>query len=224
MSNQPPNPATQMTFGVDLPAGGKLYLHSPEEVELWENTSHRYIEDYHLTNTNDLLLLGAILQQQILMFRAQFLVNGMIAEIDAAGVPTGRYVQTKASADEMVSAQKLMNTARGEITSMEKVLGIDKATREAGGQMSVSGYLRTLKKAAHERGIRLSKRLVLYEQFVQDLSWRIRVLKNADAEDRAYHNITPESICEWVEGQVKELEDGDKKWAKEVGSLYVGKL
>jgi hypothetical protein len=65
---------------------------------------------------------------------------------------------------------------------------------------------------------------VLYEQFVQDLSWRIRVLKNADAEDRAYHNITPESICEWVEGQVKELEDGDKKWAKEVGSLYVGKL
>ena len=211
-------------FAVELPAGGRLYLQTAEEVDLWERTSERYIEDYHLTNTNDLLLLGAILQQQVLMFRAQFLTNGMTAEVDAAGVPTGRYVQTKASADEMVAAQKLMNTARGEITSMEKVLGIDKQTRESGGQVSVTSYLRTLKKAAHERGIHISKRIVKYEQFVQDLSWRLRVLRNADAEDRAYHNITPESICEWADGQVKELEDADKKWAKEVGSLYVGKL
>jgi hypothetical protein len=184
----------------------------------------RYVEDYQLSNTNDLLTLGAILQQQILMFRAQFLVNGMTAEVDAAGVPTGRYVQTKASADDMVAAQKLMNTARAEISAMEKQLGIDKSSREAGGQVSVQSYVQNLKRAAHARGVHISQRVIKYEQFVQDLSWRIRVLHNADAEDRAYHNITAETICEWARDQIKELEDADKKFAREIGSLYVGKL
>lgn len=220
----PPNPANMQTFRVELPAGGALYLHSAEEVELWDKMMSRYVEDYQLSNTNDLLTLGTILQQQILMFRAQFLTNGMEAEFDAAGVPTGHYVKSKGSADDMVAAQKLMNTARSEISAMEKQLGIDKASREAGGQVSVQSYLQNLKRAAHARGIHVSTRVIKYEQFVQDLSWRLRVLFNADAEDKAYHNITPEAICEWASDQIKELEDADKKFAREIGSLYVGKL
>lgn len=220
----PPNPANIQTFAVDLPAGGTLYLHSAEEVELWNRMKDRYVEDYQLSNTNDLLTLGTILQQQILMFRAQFLTNGMEAEFDSAGVPTGHYIKSKASADDMAAAQKMMNSARSEISAMEKQLGIDKASRESGGQISVQSYLQNLKRAAHARGVHISQRVIKYEQFVQDLSWRIRVLNNADAEDRAYHNITPESICQWASDQIKELEDADKKWAREIGALYVGKL
>lgn len=219
-----PPPPNQINYEVELPAGGRLYLLSPDEVDLWDKSKERYVEDYHLVNTNDLHVLGAILQQQILAYRAQFLVNGVEAEVDSAGVPTGRYVQTKKSTDDMRTAQKMLSDATDQIAKLEKVLGIDKASREAGGQVSVQTYVRTLKRAAHERGIHLSKRVMAYEQFVQDLTWRLRVLKNADPEDKAYHDITPEKICEWARGETDSLAEVDRKFAAERGALYVGKL
>lgn len=197
---------------------------SADEVDLWNKSQERYVEDYHLVNTNDLHVLGAILQQQILAYRAQFLVNGMEPEIDAAGIPTGQYKQTKQSVDNMKTAQKMLADATDQISKLEKVLGIDKASREAGGQVSVQTYVRTLKRAAHERGIHLSKRLMAYEQFVQDMSWRLRVLNNADPEDRAYHDITPEKICEWAKREIDSLAEVDRKFAVERGAIYVGKL
>lgn len=221
----PPQPPTPFNnFDVEMPAGGRMYLQSAEEVDLWVKTMARYMDDYHLTNINDLHMLGAILQQQVLLFRSQRMLNGMEAELDNSGVPTGRYVQKKLDAEATASAQKIMNTATGQITSLEKVLGITKEQRESGGQVSVEQYLRTLKRAAHERGIHIVKRVTAYEQFVQDLSWRLRVLKNADAEDRAYHDITPEKVCDWAREQIEELAEVDRKFAKERGALYVGKL
>lgn len=211
-------------YRVDLPAGGRLFLLSADEVDLWSKSSLRYQEDYHLVNTNDLHVLGAILQQQILAYRAQFLVNGMVAQVDASGVPTGQYIQTKQSVDEMKTAQRMLSDATDQIAKLEKVLGIDKASREAGGQVSVQTYVRTLKRAAHERAIHISKRVMAYEQFVQDLSWRLRVLNNADPEDRAYHDVTPEKICEWAKGEIDALAEVDRKFAAERGALYVGKL
>jgi hypothetical protein len=219
---QPPNPFNN--FNVDMPAGGRMYLQSAEEVELWEKTMERYMDDYHLTNINDLHLMGAILQQQVLLFRSQRMLNGMEAELDASGVPTGRYTQKDLDAEATAAAQKIMNTATGQITTLEKVLGITKEQREAGGQISVPQYLRTLKRAAHERGIHIVNRVKKYEQFVQDLSWRLRVLQNADAEDRGYHDITPENVCDWARKQIEELAEVDRKFAKERGSLYAGKL
>lgn len=211
-------------FEVDLPAGGRLFLLSADEVDLWAKSALRYTEDYHLVNTNDLHVLGAILQQQVLAYRAQFLVNGMEAAVDAAGVPTGQYVQTKQSVGDMKTAQKMLTDATDQIAKLEKVLGIDKASREAGGQVSVQTYVRTLKRAAHERAIHISKRVMAYEQFVQDLSWRLRVLKNADPEDRAYHDLTPDKILEWAKAEVDSLAEVDRKFAAERGALFVGKL
>lgn len=211
-------------FEVELPAGGRLYMLSADEVDLWTTSQTRYVEDYHLVNTNDLHVLGAILQQQILAYRAQFLVNGMEPEVDASGVPTGQYKQTKQSVDNMKTAQKMLSDATDQISKLEKVLGIDKASREAGGQVSVQTYVRTLKRAAHERGIHIARRVLAYEQFAQDLSWRLRVLKNADPEDRAYHDITPEKICDWARTEILSLEEVDRKFAVERGSIYVGTL
>jgi hypothetical protein len=218
----PPTPFNN--FEVEMPAGGKMYLQSDEEVELWDKTMERYMDDYHLTNINDLHLLGAILQQQVLLFRSQRMLNGMEAELDNAGVPTGRYIQHKLDAEQTVAAQKLMNTATTQITSLERTLGLTKEQREAGGQVSVPNYIRTLKRAAHARGIHISKRVIAYEKFVQDFSWRLRVLQNADAEDRAYHDLSPEKLCDWARDQIAELAEVDRKFAREIGALYVGKL
>jgi hypothetical protein len=211
-------------FEVALPAGGRMHLLNAEEVELWEHSHRRYLEDFQLSKTNDLVLVGAILQQQLVMFRAQRKLNGLEPELDNANVPTGRWIQVELDSNEQAKYQKALRDATGEIRSIEKALGIDKATREAGGAVSVANYLRTLKAAAHDRGIHIVQRTLAYEKFANDFRWRLRVFFNADAEDRAYHNLTPDELLKWCQDELAALEEGDKRWAKERGRLYVGKL
>lgn len=211
-------------FEVDLPAGGQLQLQTAEEVDLWRQSMSRYIDDYHLTKNNDLVLLGVILQQQVVVYRAQRGINGMEPELDANNIPTGNYKMVSAEADEIQAAMKTLTTASDQIQKIEKALGIDKVTREAGGQQTVASYVQTLKRAAHERGIHLSKRVIAYEKFVMELRMRLRILYNADPEDRAYHDITPDKILEWAKDQLAELEEVDRKFARERGRVFVGKL
>lgn len=211
-------------FMVELPAGGRLHLQTPDEVELWDTALTRYREDYVLQKHNDLVTLGALLQQQIVLFRAQTAINGMVPETDRQGVPTGRYRREEIEGSELAGYQKALTEAAKEMRALEKQLGIDKATRESGGAHTVDNYITTLKRAAHQRGIHISKRTLAYEAFVNDLRWRIRMLFHSDAEDRAYHNITPKSVLQWVEGELVKLEDVDKKFASERGKLYLGKL
>lgn len=209
---------------VDLPAGGKLHLQTPEEAELWERTRDRYKSDYSLTKTNDLVLLGAILTQNLAMFRAQQAINGMEAELDAAGVPTGRYKSVKVSVRDAASAQQIVLNAAKEIRELEKALGIDKKTRDAGGGDSIAGYLGALKIAGRQLGIHITKRTKAYEEFCMEMRWRIRVLDHGDAEDKAHHGITTESILDFARTRLAELEDIDKKFAQEKGRMFVGKL
>lgn len=209
---------------VDLPAGGQLQLQTSEEVDLWRESMSKYIDDYHLTKNNDLVLLGVILQQQIVVYRAQRKINGMEPELDENNIPTGNYKMISAEADEIQAAMKTLMNASDQIQKIEKSLGIDKVTREAGGQQTVASYVQTLKRAAHERGIHISKRVLAYEKFVMELRMRLRILNNADAEDRAYHDITPEKILGWATDQLTELEEVDRKFARERGRVFVGKL
>jgi hypothetical protein len=211
-------------FEVDLPTGGKLYLQSIEEVELWETSHRKYVEDYHLSKQNDLVLLGALVQQQILLFRAQRAINGMVPELDNARMPTGRYIMKDVDGDEIASHMKALTGASDQIQKIEKALGIDKVSRESGGQFTVADYVSTLKKAARMRGIHISRRLTAYEDVIGQVRWRIRLLRNGDAEDRAYHDLTPEKIIDWLEARLQELEEIDKKFAKEFGKLFAGKL
>jgi hypothetical protein len=146
-------------FEVDLPAGGRLMLHSLEEVDLWEESAKRYMQDYQLTQQNDLLLLGAVLSQQLAMFRAQQRMNGMAPKLDDKGMPTGQYVRKELKVNDMGAAQSTIIKASTEIRELEKALGIDKKTREAGGAHTVQNYVGTLKAAARQYGIHLSKRM-----------------------------------------------------------------
>lgn len=211
-------------FSVELPSGGKLYLQSPDEVELWETAAERYREDYVLQKHNDLVTLGALLQQQIVLFRCQTAINGMEAEIDKQGVPTGRYVRSDLDAGDIAAYQKTLTESAKEMRALEKQLGIDKATRESGGAHTVDNYLATLKRAAHQRGVHITKRTLRYEEFVNELRWKVRMLYHSDAEDRAYHNITPKAVLDWVRDQLVELEQIDRDFAREKGRLYLGKL
>lgn len=209
---------------VELPVGGKLQLQSPEEVALWNKAKDRYVTDYHLQNVNDLNLLGAILQQLLTQFRATMALNGMEPELDNSGVPTGQYKAIKLDADEAGKWTKILNTATGEIRALEKALGIDKVSREAGGQVSIANYLRTLKAAAHERGIHITMRTLWVEGFINELSTMLRMYKNLDAEDRAYHDLTPDRILDWCQEQVDSFHAQDQKWHRDKGKIYAGKL
>lgn len=218
VTNQPAD------LSVELPAGGTLHLQTAEEVDLWTQSLRRYREDYVLVRINDQFTLGALLQNQILLFRAQTAINGMVPELDANDVPTGRYRRTDLDGAQILAYQKSMLQASQEMRALEKTLGIDKVTREAGGSHTLDHYIATLKKAAHVRGIHISKRTLAYEQTINELKWKLRMLYTADAEDRAYHHITPRTILDWLRGEVTKLEQMDIDFANEHGKLYVGKL
>lgn len=209
---------------VDLPNGGKLTLYTSEEAQLWDDLDKRYRADYALNNINDLMALGMILTHNITIFRAQQAMNGMEAEFDTNGRPTGRYVQAKLKASEQTAVHQRLLKAGNEIRELEKSLGIDKKTREAGGGDSVAEYIETLKLAGRQFGVHIARRTKAYEEFCMELRWRIRVLHNGDEEDRAHHNVTAESILQFAERHLAELEAIDQEFAKRRGKIFVGKL
>lgn len=190
-------------FTVQLPGGGVLTLASADEVDMWNETKDRYIRDYRLTRTNDLILLGALLSQVLTLYRAQ---KDLSDEKKAGG------------------AQAMITKAATEIRTAEKALGIDKASRERGGQHTVSDYITTVKRAAHAKGVHISERVKEYERVAMEARWKIRLLRNGDVEDRQYHRITESSIIDWLEKELSKLEEKDKEWAKEQSAIWVGKL
>jgi hypothetical protein len=210
-------------FEVAMPGTGqKMRLKSAEEVRMFNDSKDKYIEDYQLTKLNDLVLLGALLFQQIQMARAQAGLSGMREKLDNQGVGTGEWIEMEP--DEIAAAAAMLQKATDQIKSLEKSLGIDKVTRESGGAYNLADYLRTLKAAAHERGIHISKRVLRMEKFFNDLAWKIRALQTWDIEDRSHHNLTPETVVEWAAEEIKEIKEADKQFAQDKGKLFVGKL
>lgn len=211
-------------FKVEKPAGGFLHLQSVDEIELYEKSKDRYLGDYGLSKTNDLVLLGVILMQGVLIHREEQVINRMKPEMEA-GFPTGRYIFDDSIKDADVNrAIERLSAASEQIQKTEKALGIDKKTRESGGQHTTTDYLTNLKRAAREYGVHIAVRVKAYEAVVNDARWRLRLLRNGDDEDRAYHNLTPEKFCDWLDGELRRLEEVDKRFAHEKGRVWVGSL
>lgn len=209
---------------VQLPAGGTLRLQSVEEVEVWEATFERYQDAYSFSKPNDLILLGAILSQQLTLFRAQQRLNGMEPNVDAAGVPTGTFKMVEVKSADMKRFQVMIQDASKEIRALEQSLGIDKKSREAGGQHTVASYIEDLKLAASQMGVHIAKRVKAYEQFAMDLRWKVRLLQNGDDEDKAYHGLSDESVLQWCRDELAKLEEIDRAYAKERGRVWLGRL
>jgi hypothetical protein len=192
-------------FKAELPAGGSIPLQNAEELDMWQRASARFQEDYAITKPNDLVLLGALLTQQLLMYRAQIKV------VDPEDTKPAEH-------------QNRIMKAGEEIRKIEKSLGIDKQSREAGGQHNVAEYITKLKKFARAKGIRISERVVEMESLMMDMSWKIRLLRNGDDEDRRHHGITDASIVNELEKRIDEIHEKDQEWAREVGSVFVGQV
>lgn len=225
--NEPPAtaPGPSPKFEVELPAGGgKLHLMSADEVAMWEDAAASYKADYGLTKTNDLVLLGALLTQQLALFRAQQRINGMVPVLGPNDVPTGEYRVEPLKASDLNAASDTVRKAGKEIREIEQALGIDKKNREAGGNQTVNQYVMTIKRAANDYGLHISKRTKAYEAFCMALRTKLRILANADAEDKAYEGVSEEKVLAWARDELAKLEQIDKDFAKEKGKLVVGKL
>lgn len=213
-------------FVLDLPGGGKLHLQALEELELLSTQKKHYEKEYQFDKLNDRVLLGTLLTQQLALYRAQQVLSGMEPEFDAKGKPTGgmKLRDPKPSHSEMKAAQESINTASDQIMKLEKTLGIDKKTRESGGQHTVERYLTTLKRAANEMGVHINERTKAYESFMMELRTKLRILNNADAEDRNYHGISEKTVLQWCGDELVKLEDIDKEFARTKGELWRGRL
>ncbi len=191
---------------------------------MWEKAEENYRRDYALDKANDLVLLGAILTQQLALFRAQQEVNGMKPDFDQEGLPTGKYKRVALKPVELKAAQDVVIRASKEIRELETTLGIDKKTRDAGGKETTADYLAELKRAAGQLGIHISKRLLAYEAFAMELRTKLRILANADEEDKQYEGVSEEKVLEWARTELAKLEEIDKEFAKEKGKVFVGRL
>ena len=211
-------------FEVEAPAGGKILLRSAEEVDLYQEMAKSYQRDYRLVRQSELVLLGSMLSQALTLFRAQQDMSGVVEKRDAGGVGLGTYEHRDLKPADRASIQKIMEGATKEIREIEKALGIDKKSRDAGNQESVANYIATLKKAGHRMGVHIHKRVIMYEAFVKELQWRIRLNKNGDAEDKRHHDISPEKICAWAEQEIAGMDEFDKEFAKTQAKLFGGKL
>lgn len=211
-------------YEVEPPAGGKLLLRTQDEVDLYKEMADSYQRDYRLTRHGELVLLGSLLSQALTAFRAQQEMSGVKEKHDTAGIPLGEYEYNDLKPADRVSLQKMQSEAMKEIRAIEVQLGIDKKSRDAGSQESIANYLSTLKRAAHRMGIHLHQRGLMYEGFVKELSWRVRLNKNGDAEDKKYHDISPEKICAWAEGEIASMVEFDKEFATSQSALFGGKL
>lgn len=202
-----------------------MYLLTPDEVALFESSVKKFRDDYAISKLNDLAQVGALVTQQIIMLRAQQNLAGLEPEFDPQGHPTGNYKRVeKMKPSDLTAAQKTLTDAATEIRKIEAALGIDKKTRESGGQHTVANYLTELKKAAHQKGVRIMERVKEIEAVWTEAEWKLRVLENADDEDKAYHDLTPEKFCDWLRKSLDDIREADKKFARTKGKLYHGKL
>lgn len=202
-ANTAPAAPRVVSYEVDLPGGGSLEMNTADEVTMWNETRDRYIKDFKVQKQNDLMQLGSILSLALMQYRAQ---------------------RELADPKKAAGAVAMIEKCAEGIRKGEKALGIDRATREKGGQHNVHDYLANLKKAAYMKGVHLSDRVKAYEALAMECRWKIRLLRNGDTEDRAYHGLSEKSICDWLEKELATLEVKDKEWAKTKGALFVGKL
>jgi hypothetical protein len=213
---------TERRFEVKMPAGGTVQLHGDAEVDLWTTLESRYKSDYRINKINDLVQLGMLLMQNIALFRAQRSLAGISEKLGDDGLPTGEieHVQLK-DADVSRFNGEIRNAAK-EIRDIERAMGIDKRSREAGGDESVRDYLTRLKRLAHDYGLHVNGRVKALEEFAMELKWRLRVAENGDAEDRTYMDCTPDAIMRWARDQLDVLEENEKVFARHQNALIVG--
>jgi hypothetical protein len=63
-----------------------------------------------------------------------------------------------------------------------------------------------------------------YEAMAMETRWKLRLLRHGDPEDRAYHHVTPQTICDWLEAELARLEELDQRYAVEKHKVFVGRF
>ena len=207
-----------------LPHGGTVTLQNPEEVAYFRELRKTYESEYAtlLLKPNDRNRLSQLIGFELISHRLTQRMMGAINTYDNDGNITGI---EKIDPVEMANISVALPKVHDEIRKLEGALKIDKRTREGSGEGDIRNYMETLKKAAIQYKVHLSKRYTAFDEFVNELRWRMRVFTTADSEDRAYHGIdTVEKLHEWIEKSLLELDEVDKEFAINKQSLWLGKV
>lgn len=207
-----------------LPNGGTITLQSSEEVSYFRDLKKVYEEEYEslLVKPNDRNRLSQLIGFELIVQRYTQRMMGAVNVYDEDGNISGI---ERVDPVEMSSISNSLPKLQEEIRKLEQALKIDKRTREGSGEGDIRNYMETLKKAAINYKVHLSKRFTLYDEFVNELRWRMRVYSSTDMEDRAYHSLdTPEKLHTWIDEQLSELEEVDKKFAVDKQALWTGRI
>jgi hypothetical protein len=149
----------------------------------------------------------------------------MEPEVDARRRAHGPLRDAELDSDDATATSELCEGV-SEIRAIEKALGIDKVSRESGGQHTVDNYLRTLKKTPRMSAASTSrKRVLAYEAFVNGL----RLATPRPTQRRRRGPRLPRPDAREAPGVVRRTSwrrwsRSDKKFAREKGKIFVGKL
>jgi hypothetical protein len=204
--------------GTDRP----VYLQSQEEVDLWSTLDTSYRHEYDLRKINDLTNLGTLLIQHVNLSRAQMALSGRVPELDPDNLPTGRFQSRVLKPAEVKSYQEQVTNAGKEIREIEKTMGIDRKSRDQAGDEGVRSWLIGMKARAHRYGLHVSRRVTAYEEFVNELVWRLNLNLNGDAEDKHYESCDDAGIVKWAREETERLAEVDRKFAQDEGALVLG--
>ena len=205
-----------------MPNGGTITMLNPEEVAYYREMRSKYEKEYAglLTKPNDINRLSQLLSFELTAHRYTQRMVGSVTQYNDAGEVVGIEL---VDALEMASISQTLPKVQEEIRKLEQALKIDKRTREGSSEGDIKNYMESLKRAAIQYKVHLSERYTAFDEFVNELKWRMRVLANPDEEDRKYHGVeTAEKLCVWIEGQLNDLTEIDKKFANDKQSLWTG--
>jgi len=214
---------TRKIYTVDQPDGGQVHLQTPSEVSYYEKLRDQYQGEYEVEAPNDLARLSQLLTLELTIYRKQQRMLGAVVYYDDQGNMAG---WEEVSSAEQAQIADSLPKLQAEVRNLEKALKLDRSTREGTGEGEIRRYMETLKGAANDYKIHLSERYTKFDEFVSELRWRLRVLRLPEEmeDDKKYHNISQETVIEFCEQQLRELEELDKEFAKNKQSLWVGQI
>lgn len=208
-------------YPVTLPGGGTIILGTPAEEDYLKEQISRLQAEYGFTKPNDLSRLSQLAVSELEAWRLMQRMSGRIPRYDGNGRLCG---YTEIEFSERSEIPDMLTKLQKEIRYLETALKIDRKTREGDGDGDIREYMGGLKAAAIHYGVHLSERYKAYDNFVNEMRWRLRVLENPDKDDRKYHQLEkPGDLVKWAKDELDKLHEVDKEFAANKQSLWMAR-
>lgn len=162
-------------------------IHEREQ-SLYVKARDKYLAEFTFTEANDLRSLDRLLLLEVQNFRWQWF---LAANSD--------YWGTDLTPQEESTLHKAVKDIQSQISDIQRDLGLTKSQRDKDSEDSVDGYLKKLRLAAREHGVRREKQLGRAIELVNELVAVVGAFERASEHERRKLGFeTSDDIIQWI--------------------------